>query len=164
MNFMVLIGIFLLYTYATAIAAPSPLRYENPKSNLTLPLALSTTTNDLPPDPNLLNIPSIGLVRCYSYEYTPWEVDILHVLILATITTRVQLDHGQGNRQVYHPQRYTRGHATFSLDPSISLTWQKWLFVLHFLALNAQDFTPGTFLFLVSEGPTGIWNGSLTTT
>ena len=164
MNLMAVVGILMLYTYATAIAAPSPLRYENPKSNLTLPLALSTTANALPPDPNIINIPSVGLLRCSSYANTPWENDVLRVLILVTDANRLHVDAGQGYQPIAHPQRYTIGHAAFNFDPSPSLTWLKWSAVRKSLVSTALGFTPATFSFTVSAGPTGFWNGSLTTT
>ncbi|KAK0515145.1 hypothetical protein JMJ35_002524 [Cladonia borealis] len=159
----VVVGIFMLYIYATtAIAVPSPLRYENPDSNVTLTLASSSTANDLPPDQTII-IPFVGLVHCYSYEHSLWENDILRVLSHAANIIRNLFDAGQGNQPVGSPQRYIMGHAKLSFDPSPILTWKGLNYVLHFMIWKAQEYTPAMFLLLVSDGPTGVWNGSLIT-
>ena len=165
MNILAVVGILMLYTYATtAIAVPSPLSYENPDSNVTLTLASSSSTaNDLPPDPQTITIPSVGLVRCYSYQQSLWENDILRVLMHAANIIRIFFNAGQGGQPIGYPQRYAMGHANFSFDPSPGLTWRQWSYVLLFLISNAQEYTPAMFLLLVSDGPTGVWNGSLIT-
>ena len=163
MNFIAVVGILLLYTYATAIAAPSPLRHETLDSNITLTLASSSTPNGPPPDPNIISIPLVGLVRCYSYEYTPWVDDIISVLTHAVTINHIHVVAGQGHSPVGQRQRYTMGHAVLTFDPSPTLTWLEWSLVLRFMVVNAQEYTIKTFLLLVSSGPTGVWDGSLTT-
>ena len=163
MNFMAVVGILMLYTYARAIAAPSPLRYEKPDSNVTSTLALTSTANALPPDPDITELPLVGRVRCYSYGYSPWESDLKRALIHANTVIYVLVMSGQGNQRVYNSQRYSRGHASLNLDPSPQLTWFQLAPVLGFLSLNSQEYTPGTFLLEVRDGPSGVWNGSLTT-
>ena len=166
MNILAVVGTLVLYTFATtAIAVPSPLRYENPDTNLTLTLASSSSTdNDLPPDPQTMTIPLVGLVRCYSYQQTLWENDILRVLIHAGNVIRNHVQAGQGKQPIGSPQRYAMGHAHLSFDPSPGLTWRQWAYVLLFINSKAQEYTPAMFLLLVSDGPTGVWNGSLLTT
>ena len=163
MNFTAVFGILILYTYAPAIAAPSPLLSETRDSNITSTLPLSSTTNGPPPDPNLISIPSVGLVCCYSYDYTLWENDILRVLSQALTIAHTRLVTGKAHDPIGRPQRYAFGHALLAFRPSPVLTWLQWSLVLRFMVLNAQEYTPQTFLLLVNGGPTGVWNGSLTT-
>lgn len=162
MNFMVLIDILLLYTYATAIAAPPPLRYENPNSNVTLKLPLSLG-RDLPPDPSFATISSVGLVRCYSYAYSEWEADIYRTLMLASSIITYRLNAGDADRRVGPEQRYTVGHALLSFDPPPSMTWLQLSFVHGFILALSREYAAATFLLTVSGGPTGVWTGSLTT-
>ena len=161
---MAVVGIFMLYTYATAIATAPPLRYENPNSNVTWTLALTSTANALPPDPNVIELPSVGRVRCYSYGYSHWENDIIRVLFYAVTFDQVLIVAGQGHQPVRYSQRYSKGHASLALDPSPQLTWLELSVVLDFLVVSCQEYTPGTFFLEVSDGPSGDWNGSLTTT
>ena len=159
---MAIVGILMVYTYATATAAPSPLRYENPDSNVTLTLAQSSTTNALPPDPNIMEIPSVGRIRCYSYGYSQWQYDLVRALYQATVANFEHIIAEQADFPVRHPQIYSVGHASLSIDPSPQLTWHEWSLVLGFMSLTERQYTPGTFLWEVSGGPSGISNGSLT--
>ena len=161
----VVVGIFMLYTYSTtAITVSSPLSYENPDFNVTLTLASSSSTaKDLPPDPQTTTIPSVGEVRCYSYQHSLWENDIFRVLMHAANIIKIYFNARQGNQPIGYPQRYTIDHAHLSFDPSPGLTWREWSYVLLFLISNVQEYTPAMFLLLVSEGRTGVWNGSLIT-
>ncbi len=163
MHVMAIVGMLMVYTYATATAAPSPLRYENPNSNVTLTLALTSNTNALPPDPNIMELPSVGLVRCYSYGYSQWELDIVGVLYQAVYNTWILLVHGQADQPISYPLRYSSGHASLAIDTSPQATWFELSLVLGFLGLSAHGYTPGTFSLRVSGGPSGVWNGSLTT-
>ena len=163
MNFTAVVGILMLYTYATAIAAPSPLRYGKPESNVTLTLALTSTANALPPDPNIIEFPSVGRVRCYSYGYSHWEDDIRSVLAYAVTIDHLEIVAGRGDLPVRYSQRYSMGYASLYLDVSPQITWLQLSLVLEFMILNAQAYSPGTFLLEVSGGPSGDWNGSLTT-
>ena len=163
MNLMAILSILMLYTYTTAIAAPSPLRYEDLDLNITLASALTSTANALPPDPNVINVPAVGRISCYFYAYSRWDQDITFLLsyIVAIVTTH--LNNGQASQPVGHAQLYSAGHALFEVNPSPQLTWYMLSLVVGFMGLNTQDYTPGTFLLRVSGGPSGVWNGSLTT-
>ena len=165
MNIPAVVGTLMLYIYATtASAVPSPLRYEKSDTNVTLTLASSSSTaNDLPPDPQTTTIPSVGEVRCYSYQHSLWENDIFRVLMHAANIIKIYINARQGNQPIGYPQRYTIDHAHLSFDPSPGLTWREWSYVLLYLISNVQEYTPAMFLLLVSDGPTGVWNGSLIT-
>lgn len=163
MNFMAIVSILMLYTYTTAIAAPSPLRYEDLDLNMTLASALTSTANALPPDPNVINVPSVGRISCYFYQYSRWDEDIIYLLSHIVAIVTIHLNTGQANRPVGYSHRYSAGHALFEVNPSPQLTWYMFSLAVGFMGLNAEDYTPGTFLLRVSGGPSGVWNGSLTT-
>ena len=163
MNFMVVVGILMLHTYITAIAAPPPLRYDNLDSNMTLTSPLTSAANALPPDPNILILPSVGWITCYSYAESPWNDDIRRLLDYIGSDVVMHMEDGQANQSVQYVRRYSAGHASFLVEPSSQLTWLMLSLVVGFMGLNADLYTPGTFLLEVSGGPSGDWNGSLTT-
>ena len=162
MNLMAVVGILMLYPYTTAIAAPSSLRYEDLDYNMTSAPALTSTANTLPPDPNVINVQSVGQISCYAYVYSLWNEDIMHLLTYVVAIVTMHLNDGYGGQPVRYPQMYSAGHALFKIEPSPQLTWYMLSIVVGFIRLNNQLYTPGTFLLEVSGGPSGGWNGSLT--
>ena len=163
MNFMAVVGILMLHTYTTVIAAPPPLRYDDLDSNMTLTSPLTSAVNALPPDPNILTLPSVGRIICYSYAESRWNNDIHRLLDYVGSDVVMHIDDGQANQPVHYVRRYYAGHASFLVEPSSQLTWFMLSLVVGFMGLNADLYTPGTFLLEVSGGPSGDWNGSLTT-
>lgn len=160
---MAVVGILMLHTYPTAIAAPPHLRYDDLDFNMTLTSPLTSTANVLPPDPNVIILPSVGRIHCFSYAYSRWKDDIYFLLVsLVPIITR-HLDGGQASQKIGYQWSYGAGHALFSIEPSLQLTWYELSLVVGFINKNAEMYTPGTFLFEVSGGRSGNWTGSLTT-
>ena len=153
----------MLHTYTIAIAAPPPLRYDDLDSNRTLTSPLTSTANNLPPDPNVVIVPLVGRINCYSYAYSQWTLDIIRLLAHVVSVVVRHLNSGQANAPVVHLRRYSAGHASLLIEPSRQLTWHMLSIVVGWMGLNAQVYTPGTFLLEVSGGPSGDWNGSLTT-
>ena len=159
---MAVAGILMLQTYTTAIAAPPHLRYDDLDSNMTLTSPLTSTAN-LPPDPNVIVLPSVGRIKCFSYAYSQWNNDITVLLASVVSVIARHLNGGQASRPIGYSWSYSAGHASFHIEPSRQLTWYKLSLVVGFIHLNAEMYTPGTFLLEVSGGPSGDWNGSLTT-
>ena len=162
MNFVAVVGILMLYTYTIAIAAPSSLRYEDLDYNMTLTPALTSTANALPPDPNVINLQSIGRISCYAYVYSRWNEDIVRLVIYVVAIVMMHIHDGQGSQPVRYTQMYSVGHALFRIEPSPQLNWNMLSLVVGFIGLNNQLYTPATFLLAVSGGPSGDWYGSLT--
>lgn len=158
-----IVGILMLYTYTTTIAAPSPLRYEDLGFNMTLASALTSTANGIPPDPNVIVVQSVGRISCYGYVYSLWNRDITRLHSYIESIVKMHLNDGQADQPVQYSQMYSAGHALFKMDPSLQLTWSMLSVVVSFMGLNDQLYSPGTFLLKVSGGPSGEWNGSLTT-
>ena len=160
---MAVVAILMLHTYTRAIAAPPHLHYDVLDSNMTLTSPLTSTANALPPDPNVIDLPSVGRVTCFSYASSRWKDEI--TVLLASVVSAIvrRLNAGQASRPIGYSWSYSSGHATFSIEPSLQLTWYKLSLVVGFINLNAEMYTPGTFLLEVRGGPSGDWNGSLTT-
>ena len=163
MNFIAVVGILMLHTYTTAIAAAPPLRYEDLDSNMTLTSPLTSADNVLPPDPNVIVLPAVGRISCYSYADSQWTDDIYGLLNHVASIVFMHLEGGLADQPVRYVRRYAAGHASFLIDPSSQLTWRMLFLVVGFVGLSAEQYTAGTFLLEVSGGPSGDWNGSLTT-
>ena len=109
-----------------------------------------------------MNFPAVGRVSCYAYVYSQWTEEIVRLVLYVVATVTMHIHGGQGSQLVRYTQMYSVGHALFKIEPSPQLTWYDLYGFLAFFALNNQIYTPGTFLFAVTDCPSGDWSGALT--